>query len=329
MAAGWDLTRSLSASALPPLSKSSGGGEEETREKDTEEQAKASPESSGALQPSCKSIKSASCGQSNAGRARHTNAPADHDPISGEPENRRLREARLLLEVKQAAEAESWSPSVITSASSDWVDLKRFDGTSISVGTKRSGCLMYLLYDPHSGDVRPIQIDSVRVKRTATSAVEGPPAPASNGDVAEAMQDVCGGAVSRDLPGGTRGSYNGSLPEGIEEIDMSYSYVYSTRSAIRNCEQEADRETTRTDQKGNIIVSRHRGRKFLRTVGQQGKLIYHIGDIGHKTSRGGLGMHNVVGRIAWLTAAYLIGDDNGKKDLCGNKAFWLSHVPSI
>ncbi len=28
-------------------------------------------------------------------------------------------------------------------------------------------------------------------------------------------------------------------------------------------------------------------------------------------------MHNVVGRIAWMTAAYLIGDDDGKKDLCG------------
>ncbi len=64
-------------------------------------------------------------------------------------------------------------------------------------------------------------------------------------------------------------------------------------------------------------MSRHRGRKFLRTIGQQGKLIYHIGDISHRTSRGGLGVHNVVGQIAWLTAAYLFGDDDGKKDLSG------------
>ena len=296
-------------------------GVEETGEDDSDEQAEASPESSGA---SCKKIKPASSRESarelnqfNAGRAHHPNAQADQDPISGEPENRRLREARRLLEAKQAAEADSWSPSVITSASSEWVDLKRFDGTSISVGTRRSGCLMYLVYDPHSGDVRPIQIDSVRVKHTATSAAEVPSPPASEGGVAEGVQDVSAGAVCEDLPGGKRGLYNGILPEGLEEIDMSYCYVYSTRSAIRNCEQEDDRETTRTDRKGNTIVSRHRGRKFLRTVGQQGKLIYHIGDISHRTSRGGLGVHNVVGQIAWLTAAYLLGDDDGKKDLRG------------
>ena len=50
--------------------------------------------------------------QFNAGRARtarHTNAQADQVPINGEPESRRLREARRLLEEKQAAEAESWS----------------------------------------------------------------------------------------------------------------------------------------------------------------------------------------------------------------------------
>ncbi len=58
------------------------------------------------------------------------------------------------------------------------------------------------------------------------------------------MQDVSAGAVCGDLPGGQRGLYNGILPEGLGEIDMSYYYVYSTRSEIRNCEQEDDRETT-------------------------------------------------------------------------------------
>jgi hypothetical protein len=68
---------------------------------------------------------------------------------------------------------------------------------------------------------------------------------------------------------------------------------------------------------GNLIVSRHRGRKFLRIVGQQEKLLYHMADVGHRTSSGGLGVHNVAGWIAWLTAAYMIGDDNGTKNLFG------------
>jgi hypothetical protein len=211
---------------------------------------------------------------------------------SGEVENRYLKIARNLLAKKQENEAESWSPSVITRVTRDQVDLKRFDGTSFFVSTRgRSGCLMYLAYEPHSGEVRPIQILSVKVKRSCASATGTPSEPASERGV------------------------NGILPEGIEQIDMSYCYVYSTKSAIRNCEQEEDKENTRTDEDGHEIVSRRRGRRSLRIVDEQRKLQYHMGDVCHRTSRGGLGVHNIVGHIAWLTAAYLIGDDDGKGQL--------------
>jgi hypothetical protein len=49
-----------------------------------------------------------------------------------------------------AVRTESWSPTVITDACCQLVALKRFDGTSLTVFTVQSGCLMYLLYDPQS-----------------------------------------------------------------------------------------------------------------------------------------------------------------------------------
>jgi hypothetical protein len=63
----------------------SGDEEEETQEQDL---AEAAPEGSCALQPSCKSIDGPSRRVSSAGRARHTNAPADRGLHSGELDSR-------------------------------------------------------------------------------------------------------------------------------------------------------------------------------------------------------------------------------------------------
>jgi hypothetical protein len=287
---------------------------EATQEEDFGE---AAPEGSCTLEPSCKRINGPSRRVSGGGGARDTNAAADrnlHRQHGGERENTFLNAARTLLEARQQAEDDSWVPTAITHADSQWVTLRRLDGTSLNVSTAQSGCLMYLVYDPHSGDVRLVQIDSVKVKVSRAAASGATPAPTStarNG-VAEDMQDVSDGTVQA---GGAHSNADGSLPEGIEEIDMQYHYVYSTASALRNCEQQDDRKTERKDSQGNVIVSLHRGGKFLKTVAGQGKLVYHAGDVRHRTRNGGLGLQHVVGRVAWLTAVHLIGIDDGKRDL--------------